>query len=141
MKRLMTVGTAGLIGLLAAGCAASIKSAKTQDADPVETRIAQLETQVGALNQQIDEINSRSASVAQASDTRRARSAKSLSNRDIQLALRTSGHYDGPIDGKIGSKTTEAVKAFQKAQGLTPDGKVGSKTSVALAQFLGAEKE
>ncbi|MEY8741962.1 peptidoglycan-binding protein [Bacillales bacterium AN1005] len=32
------------------------------------------------------------------------------------------------MDGKYGTKTEAAVKAYQKRQGLTVDGKVGSQT-------------
>lgn len=41
-------------------------------------------------------------------------------------------------DGDFGSKTTEAVKAFQKDRGLTADGVVGAKTWEALEQPMKA---
>lgn len=40
--------------------------------------------------------------------------------------------YTGEIDGKVGSKTTSAVKSYQKFKGLTQDGIYGSKTDSAL---------
>lgn len=55
---------------------------------------------------------------------------------DIQMALRRAGYYDGPIDGKVGRKTTKAIKEFQRAHGLKADGKVGPKTWAALSQYL-----
>ena len=42
------------------------------------------------------------------------------------------GFYTGEIDGKVGSKTTSAVKSYQKFKGLTQDGIYGSKTDSAL---------
>lgn len=42
------------------------------------------------------------------------------------------GFYTGEIDGKVGSKTTSAVKSYQKFKGLTQDGIYGSKTDSEL---------
>ncbi|MFC1809455.1 peptidoglycan-binding protein, partial [Candidatus Omnitrophota bacterium] len=47
--------------------------------------------------------------------------------KDVQLALRNAGFYDGAIDGKVGSKSKEGVKEFQRSYGLTADGVVGEK--------------
>lgn len=49
----------------------------------------------------------------------------------LQRLLSTYGYNLGsknPYDGKFGSKTEEAVRAFQEAHSLTPDGVVGAKT-------------
>ncbi|MDD6040336.1 MAG: peptidoglycan-binding protein [Clostridia bacterium] len=48
--------------------------------------------------------------------------------KKLQQALEILGYYDGKIDGKYGSGTTAAVKAYQKAKGLTPDGYAGERT-------------
>lgn len=40
---------------------------------------------------------------------------------EIQRALRWAGHYDGPIDGKIGPGTRAAITAEIVAQRLAPD--------------------
>ena len=50
----------------------------------------------------------------------------------IQKKLKNWGYYSGEIDGVFGTKTEEAVKAFQKKNGLTPDGVVGTQTLAAL---------
>lgn len=55
-----------------------------------------------------------------------------LSMREIQLALKRAGYDPGPIDGKMGSQTKAAIKAFQRSQGLEPDGVVGRKTWARL---------
>jgi len=48
--------------------------------------------------------------------------------RRIQHRLAELKHYRGPVDGRFGGGTEGAVKALQKAQGLTPDGIVGPRT-------------
>lgn len=50
----------------------------------------------------------------------------------LQRILKLLGYYDGKIDGSYGPKTTGAVKAFQKANGLEVDGVAGPKTLEAL---------
>lgn len=56
--------------------------------------------------------------------------------RDIQSALKKAGFDPGPVDGKMGSKTRQAIKDFQKSKGLVPDGVVGPKTWSALSKSL-----
>lgn len=50
----------------------------------------------------------------------------------IQAVLRDAGFYDGNIDGIAGPKTNQAIRDFQKAQGLKADGIVGPKTMAKL---------
>ena len=54
----------------------------------------------------------------------------------VQAALKNAGYYTGAVDGKIGSKTREAIKAFQSASGLKADGVVGPGTWEKLKKFL-----
>jgi len=56
----------------------------------------------------------------------------------VQVALNASGIETGKPDGKIGNKTLDAIKRFQKASGLKADGKVGFRTLKALSQYLEA---
>lgn len=46
----------------------------------------------------------------------------------LQQALKIKGYYKSAIDSSYGDKTTEAVKAFQKASRLTDDGVAGFAT-------------
>ena len=46
----------------------------------------------------------------------------------LQKRLKELGYYKGSIDGDFGENTEKAVRAFQKANGLTADGKAGEKT-------------
>ena len=52
--------------------------------------------------------------------------------RTIQTKLKNWGYYDGVVDGVFGSQTTQAVKYFQRKNGLTADGIVGPATLKAL---------
>lgn len=51
---------------------------------------------------------------------------------EIQAMLTALGYSPGPIDGILADQTTDAIKAFQKRQGLVVDGIVGPKTEAAL---------
>lgn len=48
--------------------------------------------------------------------------------RAVQKRLKELGYYKGSADGDFGPATEAAVKAFQKANGLSADGKVGKQT-------------
>ena len=50
----------------------------------------------------------------------------------IQTKLKRWGYYEGAVDGVYGTKTTEAVKYFQRSNGLTVDGICGARTLQAL---------
>ena len=50
----------------------------------------------------------------------------------IQTKLKRWGYYTGGIDGIYGSKTVEAVKYFQRKNGLTVDGIAGPATLNAM---------
>ncbi len=52
--------------------------------------------------------------------------------KTIQSKLKRWGYYDGAVDGIFGSRTTAAVKYFQRTNGLTADGVVGTATLKAL---------
>ena len=43
----------------------------------------------------------------------------------VQLALSRLGYYTGALDGDYGEKTNEAMKQFQRKNGLDPDGSAG----------------
>ncbi len=52
--------------------------------------------------------------------------------RTIQTKLKNWGYYKGSVDGIFGPKTKEAVKYFQRKNGLKVDGIVGPQTLKAL---------
>jgi len=54
----------------------------------------------------------------------------------LQKKLRRWGYYSGSVDGIFGGETEEAVKYFQRKNGLTPDGVVGQATARALGMSI-----
>ena len=52
--------------------------------------------------------------------------------KQIQEKLKRWGYYKGNVDGIYGSQTLEAVKYFQRKNGLTVDGIAGDKTLKAM---------
>ena len=55
--------------------------------------------------------------------------------KTIQQKLKNWGYYKGSVDGIFGSQTKEAVKYFQRKNGLTVDGIVGNQTLKALGIY------
>lgn len=58
--------------------------------------------------------------------------------RQIQEKLKRWGYYNGSIDGVYGSKTEEAVRSFQRKNGLTVDGIAGRNTLNAMGITSGS---
>ena len=54
----------------------------------------------------------------------------------LQQALTSLGYAPGAADGNYGAATTEAVKAFQKANGLAEDGVAGPQTIAAINEAV-----
>ena len=63
---------------------------------------------------------------------RRDRALNADERMELQRLLARTGHYDGEIDGLVGSGTISAIGAWQRANGVTPDGYV----SAALLERL-----
>lgn len=135
----------GMVLLLAAfgGCASV-----SQKTSQLSSRIDDLESKVSSLEEQQEQIKEVVVSqiVAQRS-TVEADSPKAdvqipvdPSNKDIQISLKNAGLYDGEIDGKIGSKTRNAVMEFQKQNNLKVDGVVGKNTWEILSKFYTEEE-
>ena len=55
--------------------------------------------------------------------------------REIQQALKNAGFYQGPVDGKMGAQTGDAIKEFQRVHGLTDDGVAGKHTWAKLKAY------
>lgn len=58
--------------------------------------------------------------------------ASGIEVRKLQARLAELGYYSGGTDGLYGSSTTDAVKAFQRANGLSSDGQAGVQTQTKL---------
>ena len=55
--------------------------------------------------------------------------------KQIQTKLKRWGYYNGNVDGIFGSKTQEAVRYFQRKNGLTVDGIAGPATLKAMGIY------
>ena len=58
-----------------------------------------------------------------------------LDGRSVQKALAKAGFGAGKVDGQIGRRSREALKAFQASQGLDADGQIGLRTIKALLKY------
>ena len=58
--------------------------------------------------------------------------ASATNVRAAQQALKDKGYDPGPIDGKMGMRTKEAIKAFQNASNIEATGTLDSKTAQQL---------
>lgn len=74
--------------------------------------------------------------VFRAATYRRGSSGQTV--RQIQTKLKNWGYYKGSVDGIYGSQTVDAVKYFQRKNGLAVDGVCGSRTLAALGISSGS---
>ena len=56
--------------------------------------------------------------------------------KSVQSKLIDWGYLSGTADGRYGEKTREAVRAFQRKNGLNADGRVGPTTAAAMGLTL-----
>lgn len=122
--------------VLLSGCATT---RKTQDshAQQLLNRINYLEAELQRKNEEISSLEGELGEL-KGSDIRKTKDSGTLrlSLRQVQTALKNAGFYKGKIDGKTGPRTKEAIKEFQKANGLKPDGIVGRRTVEKLNKYL-----
>lgn len=52
--------------------------------------------------------------------------------KEVQKALESKGYNPGPVDGKMGQKTKDALTKFQREQGIQPTGQIDQQTLAAL---------
>jgi peptidoglycan hydrolase-like protein with peptidoglycan-binding domain len=128
--------------LLLAGCATTTKTSINQTQE-LQNQVKQLQTYVASLEEELQnkdqEIIYLESELENSKNTQQEAEntpIKKLSYRQIQTALKNAGFYNGSIDGKLGKQTKNAIKAFQKAQGLKADGVVGKRTASALSKYL-----
>lgn len=133
-----------LTGLLILGLAACATTKKSESASSssqeMQTKISDLEKQLESKDEEIKDLEERLSKV-KLPETEEIVNAKEVdvskvTPKNIQTALKNSGFYAGEIDGKIGKKTKEAIKEFQKANELKADGVVGKQTWIKLQKHL-----
>lgn len=130
----------GLI-LSLAGCATAKKDVASLEMQQLKIRVSDLETQLQAKDDEISYLEQELAKTkGEITSTKKTAAVKKGSAgataKNIQKALKEAGFYSGPIDGKIGKRTKQAIMAFQKANGLGADGIVGKQTWLKLKQYL-----
>jgi peptidoglycan hydrolase-like protein with peptidoglycan-binding domain len=104
----------------------------------LETQLKQKDEEItslnAALNNQISEKEKLEKNVSKL-ETRPSEKITKPNTKQIQIALKNAGYDPGSVDGVMGEKTEEAIKAFQKANGLEVDGRIGSKTWDVLKEL------
>ncbi len=136
-----------VVGALSLGVSGCVSNAKyNKNTNLMRSQLQLLQTDIDSLRtgqQKVEdnllEVSKTSSSSAVISDTKeiyRTPSGFTLASRDIQAALKNSGYYNGPVDGKIGPLTKTSLKRFQEDNGLVPDGVCGRNTWDKLNAFL-----
>ncbi len=90
-----------------------------------ETRRNDLQSQLGGSRARLGALHEEESVIR---GIYRTPSGFELPSINIQQALKNAGYYQGNLDGKIGNQTREAVRAFQRDNGLESDGVVGRRT-------------
>ncbi|MFA5156392.1 MAG: peptidoglycan-binding domain-containing protein [Candidatus Omnitrophota bacterium] len=143
-KKLTLFFVLPLFVLSLAGCATCRKQS-SEEMQGLRNQVSVLEAQVQEKDEEISSLkDSLAAQMDRASASRQnfakksvaSKSKSRLSAKQIQIALKNAGYNPGAIDGKIGRQTREAIKAFQKDNGLKADGIVGKQTRQLLAEYL-----
>lgn len=129
---------------LLGGCA-TMRKENNLEIQRLRNQITVLESQ---LQTKEDEINSLKESIARQAqqeipvikETAKKKTAGEVKSRpnvkQIQSALKNAGFDAGEVDGKMGKKTVDAIKAFQQQNNLNADGKVGKETWNLLKEYL-----
>jgi len=137
-KRILLLGLAGVFLFSLSGCATTRKNDELLN-QGLRNKVSALESQ---LNEKDNEINSLRDALAKTSEVTSENVSKvgevkeHPTAKQIQLALKNAGYYQGIIDGKMGKNSRQAVRDFQKANNLPVDGKVGKKTWAVLKDYL-----
>lgn len=107
------------------GCAAPADNPKTADPPPAPAPAAAPPVAPAAPAPAAPE-------PARAAPEPAAPAAAPMSGKELQEALTARGYKPGPIDGKPGPKTREALKLFQKDAGLPATGLLDAETTQRL---------
>lgn len=131
------------------GCATKKKTNK--QIESLQAQIGTITDELARLDQQIQETRAQiqtqqtrpagsygaGTGAAAGGTIYRTPSGFELPSLSIQQALKNAGYYSGAVDGKIGPATRDAVKSFQRDNGLHADGVVGRQTWTKLKVYLG----
>ena len=79
-----------------------------------------------------DEAQQNAASSQQNKQEQTASAQNAETVRKVQEALNEKGYNVGPVDGKWGTKSKQAMKKFQKSEGIQANGKIDTQTLAKL---------
>lgn len=77
-------------------------------------------------------VGSSPSSAASEKDSQAQKQSSEFSVIDVQKRLNDLGYNPGPIDGKFGKKTADAIKKFQEENNLAPTGTINNETVLKL---------
>jgi len=148
-----------VVGFLT-GCAST--GTQPSAVNQLQIRVAQLETQVDAQDQDIADIKASIGGIGKhiqktsrplasvtipevkpydkLSSTPQADAQGILrvpvDPQKVQKALKAAGYYNGAIDGKLGTGSQSAIRKFQVENELVSDGIIGKRTWARLKEYL-----
>ena len=149
-----------LLGVLLIGGTGCARQKKASRLNTIEAQVNVITEELARLDQSVQEIRGSletkssaqqelpagarlaapSNGAAASSPVYRTPSGFELPSINIQTALKNAGYYNGRVDGKIGTQTKEAVRAFQRDNDLEADGVVGRRTWDKLKTHLSAAR-
>ncbi|MDP2922425.1 MAG: peptidoglycan-binding domain-containing protein [Candidatus Omnitrophota bacterium] len=127
-----------LLSLSLIGCATTGRgTTPTGTRAELQARVSDLEKQLQEKEAQIQDLEAQVSKVKETEIINKEEvDVSKVTPEQIQAALKKAGFYTETVDGKLGKKTKDAVKEFQKANGLKVDGKVGKQTWSKLQKYL-----
>jgi len=142
MKKWILLVTVVFFASSLSGCATGRKQ-KESEMQELKNQVSVLEAQVQARDEEVNSLKEQLVKSEQTADvvstsakTKVILEVKSRpSIKQIQISLINAGYEIGAIDGKMGRRTKEAIRSFQKANNLNPDGRVGKKTWTILKEY------
>ncbi|MCX5710369.1 MAG: peptidoglycan-binding domain-containing protein [Candidatus Omnitrophica bacterium] len=144
MRKWIVLVTVMFFAASLSGCATARKQ-KELELQGLKNQVSVLEAQVQSKDEEINGLKDQLAKTQQETELKENAPVKvkvvgSIKTRPkakhIQIALANAGYDPGKIDGKIGTKTKEAIRAFQKANSLSVTGKADKKTWEVLREYL-----
>ena len=144
VKRFLSILVLLVFTLSLSGCATARKQ-REMEMQGLKNQISVLETQLQSKDEEISNLRdalNKAAEEKEVATKLHSRKkiigeVKSRPNiKQIQAALRNAGYNPGPVDGKPGKQTRDAIKSFQRANDLPADGKVGKRTWALLKDYL-----
>jgi peptidoglycan hydrolase-like protein with peptidoglycan-binding domain len=137
----LVVAAIVLVGLVS-GCATTRKK-NDLESQSLRNQLIDLQAEMQSKDEQIMQLKQALLSKMQQDRLGQETNITSSSDKGqkpsiklIQQALKGAGYNPGSVDGKMGRQTREAIRAFQKANGLKADGKVGKETWSILRKHL-----